>query len=45
MLAKIVTAVDVLARGRAVLSLDGDTARDGDADRLEEALEVTRAVL
>jgi alkanesulfonate monooxygenase SsuD/methylene tetrahydromethanopterin reductase-like flavin-dependent oxidoreductase (luciferase family) len=45
MLAKIVTAVDVLSHGRAVLSLDGDAAREGDADRLAEALEVARAVL
>ena len=45
MLAKIVTAVDVLSHGRAALSLDGDAARDGDADRLDEALAVARAVL
>jgi len=45
MLAKIVTAVDVVSHGRAVLSLDGDAARDGDPDRLAEALEVARAVL
>ena len=44
-LAKIVTGVDVLSHGRAVLSLDGDAGLDGDADRLAEALEVTRAVL
>ena len=45
MLAKIVTAVDVISHGRAVLSLDGDASRDGDPDRLAEALEVARAVL
>ena len=45
MLAKIVTAVDVLSHGRAAMSLDGDAARDGDADRLDEALAVARAVL
>jgi alkanesulfonate monooxygenase SsuD/methylene tetrahydromethanopterin reductase-like flavin-dependent oxidoreductase (luciferase family) len=44
-LAKIVTTVDVLSRGRAVLSLDGDADRDGDDARLAEALEVARAVL
>ena len=43
MLAKIVTAVDVVSHGRAVLSLDGDASRDGDPDRLTEALEVARA--
>jgi alkanesulfonate monooxygenase SsuD/methylene tetrahydromethanopterin reductase-like flavin-dependent oxidoreductase (luciferase family) len=45
MLAKIVTAVDVVSHGRAILSLDGDASRDGDPDRLTEALEVARAVL
>ena len=44
-LAKIVTGIDVLSHGRAVLSLDGDAAPDGDAVRLAEALEVARAVL
>jgi alkanesulfonate monooxygenase SsuD/methylene tetrahydromethanopterin reductase-like flavin-dependent oxidoreductase (luciferase family) len=44
-LAKIVTTVDVLSHGRAVLSLDGDAGRDGDDARLAEALEVARAVL
>jgi alkanesulfonate monooxygenase SsuD/methylene tetrahydromethanopterin reductase-like flavin-dependent oxidoreductase (luciferase family) len=44
-LAKIVTGVDVVSGGRAVLSLDGDTDRADDADRLAEALEVGRAVL
>lgn len=44
-LAKIVTGVDVVSHGRAVLSLDGDTDRPDDADRLAEALEVCRAVL
>ena len=45
MLAKIVTGVDVLSGGRAVLGLDGDAHGTGDADRLAEALEVARAVL
>ena len=45
MLAKIVTAVDVVSHGRGILSLDGDASRDGDPDRLSEALEVARAVL
>jgi len=45
MLAKIVTGVDVLSGGRAVLALDGDADRDGDAARLAEALAVARAVL
>lgn len=45
MLAKIVTGVDVVSHGRAVLGLDGDASRDGDPDRLAEALEVARAVL
>jgi alkanesulfonate monooxygenase SsuD/methylene tetrahydromethanopterin reductase-like flavin-dependent oxidoreductase (luciferase family) len=44
-LAKIVTGVDVISRGRSVLSLDGDTERDSDVDRLSEALEVCRAIL
>ena len=44
-LAKIVTGVDVVSHGRAVLSLDGDTDRPDDADRLAEALEVCRALL
>jgi alkanesulfonate monooxygenase SsuD/methylene tetrahydromethanopterin reductase-like flavin-dependent oxidoreductase (luciferase family) len=44
-LAKIVTGIDVISHGRAVLSLDGDRSNPADAERLVEALEVTRAVL
>jgi len=44
-LAKIVTGVDVISHGRAVLSVDGDRSDPNDADRLAEALEVARAVL
>jgi alkanesulfonate monooxygenase SsuD/methylene tetrahydromethanopterin reductase-like flavin-dependent oxidoreductase (luciferase family) len=44
-LAKLVTAVDVVSHGRGVLGLDGDPDRPADADRLAEALEVARAVL
>lgn len=44
-LAKIVTGIDVLSRGRAVLTLDGDGSSPSDAARLTEALLVARAVL
>jgi alkanesulfonate monooxygenase SsuD/methylene tetrahydromethanopterin reductase-like flavin-dependent oxidoreductase (luciferase family) len=44
-LAKIVTSIDVISHGRAVLSLDGDRSTPADAERLVEALEVARAVL
>ena len=44
-LAKIVTGIDVISHGRAVLSLDGDRSEPADATRLREALEVARAVL
>ncbi len=44
-LAKIVTGVDVISHGRAVLSLDGDGGSDSDTERLSEALAVCRAVL
>ena len=44
-LAKIVTGIDVISHGRAVLSVDGDRADPDDADRLAEALEVVRVVL
>jgi alkanesulfonate monooxygenase SsuD/methylene tetrahydromethanopterin reductase-like flavin-dependent oxidoreductase (luciferase family) len=45
LLAKIVTGVDVISHGRAVLSLDGDCASESDAERLFEALTVCRSVL
>jgi alkanesulfonate monooxygenase SsuD/methylene tetrahydromethanopterin reductase-like flavin-dependent oxidoreductase (luciferase family) len=44
-LAKIVTGVDVISHGRAVLAVDGDRSDPDDADRLSEALDVVRAVL
>ena len=44
-LAKIVTGVDVISHGRAVLALDGDCGAPGDAERLSEALTVCRSVL
>jgi alkanesulfonate monooxygenase SsuD/methylene tetrahydromethanopterin reductase-like flavin-dependent oxidoreductase (luciferase family) len=44
-LAKIVTSLDVISHGRAVLSLDADRSDPADADRLDEALAVARAVL
>ena len=44
-LAKIVTGVDVLSHGRAVLALDGDGADEADGERLSEALTVCRVVL
>lgn len=44
-LAKIVTGVDVISHGRAVLALDGDCGTPDDAERLSEALIVARAVL
>ncbi|MGD0881426.1 MAG: LLM class flavin-dependent oxidoreductase [Acidimicrobiales bacterium] len=44
-LAKIVTGVDVISHGRAVLSLDGDCADETDPERLCEAVAVCRAVL
>jgi len=44
-LAKIVTSVDVISHGRAVLSVDGDRSLPSDADRLDEALAIARAVL
>ena len=46
MLAKIVTAVDVISHGRAVLTLGWDAGPGGqEADRLGERLQVCRAVL
>ncbi len=44
-LAKIVTGIDVISHGRAVLSVDGDLSDPADAGRLAEALAVVRAVL
>ena len=44
-LGKIVTGVDVISHGRAVLSLDGDCASGPDPERLTEALTVCRLVL
>ncbi len=45
-LAKIVTGVDVISHGRAVLTLAGDgTAGAAGVTRLDEALQVCRAVL
>ena len=44
-LAKIVTGIDVISHGRAVLSLDADCTTDGDAERVSEALTVCRMVL
>jgi len=44
-LGKIVTGVDVISHGRAVLGLDGDCNSAADAERLSEALIVCRAVL
>ncbi|MGA2835396.1 MAG: LLM class flavin-dependent oxidoreductase [Acidimicrobiales bacterium] len=44
-LSKIVTGVDVISHGRAVLSLDGDCADEADPERLYEAMTVCRAVL
>ncbi len=44
-LAKIVTGVDVISHGRGVLALDGDCTTGSDAERLSEALIVSRAVL
>jgi len=45
LLAKLVSTVDVLSHGRAVLSLDGDRSLPADIHRLGEALDVARAVL
>jgi len=44
-LAKIVTGVDVISHGRAVLALGGDASSDDGAQRLSEALAVCRSVL
>ena len=44
-LAKIVTGVDVISHGRALLTLDVDSSDDADIERLTEALVVCRAVL
>jgi len=44
-LAKLVSTVDVLSHGRAILSLDGDRSQPADVHRLGEALAVARAVL
>ena len=44
-LAKLVSSIDVLSHGRAVLSLDGDRSQPADTHRLGEALDVARAVL
>jgi len=44
-LAKLVSTIDVLSHGRALLSLDGDRSRPPDVHRLDEALAVARAVL
>ncbi len=44
-LAKIVTGVDVISHGRAVLSLDGECSEEADPERLDEATTVCRAVL
>ena len=44
-LAKIVTGVDVISHGRAVLSLDADCGDRAGAERLSEALNVSRMVL
>jgi alkanesulfonate monooxygenase SsuD/methylene tetrahydromethanopterin reductase-like flavin-dependent oxidoreductase (luciferase family) len=44
-LSKIVTSVDVISHGRAVLSLAGDRSVPADAHRLGEALAIARAML
>jgi alkanesulfonate monooxygenase SsuD/methylene tetrahydromethanopterin reductase-like flavin-dependent oxidoreductase (luciferase family) len=44
-LAKVVTGVDVISHGRAILSLDADCAGGDDGERIDEALTVVRAVL
>lgn len=44
-LTKIVTGVDVISHGRGILALDGDCNNGADAERLSEALIVSRAVL
>ncbi|GEM_PF-894233 len=44
-LSKIVTSVDVISHGRAILSLDGDRAVPADAHRLAEALAIVRAMM
>ncbi len=44
-LAKIVTGVDVISHGRAVLALGADGSDPGDGGRLSEALTVCRLVL
>lgn len=44
-LAKIVTGIDVISHGRAVLSLDGGGPGGWGPERLAEALEVCRSVL
>ncbi len=44
-LAKIVTGIDVISHGRAVLSLDGGSTGGWGIERLAEALEVSRSVL
>jgi len=44
-LSKIVTSVDVISRGRAILSLAGDRSDATDAHRLGEALAVARAMM
>ena len=44
-LSKIVTSVDVISHGRAILSLDGDRSVTADAHRLGEALAIARAMM
>jgi alkanesulfonate monooxygenase SsuD/methylene tetrahydromethanopterin reductase-like flavin-dependent oxidoreductase (luciferase family) len=44
-LAKIVTGIDVISHGRAVLSLDDGSSGGWPPDRLAEALQVCRSVL
>ncbi len=44
-LAKIVTGIDVISHGRAVLALDVDGSNEADIERHTEALAVCRAVL
>jgi len=44
-LSKIVTSVDVISHGRAVLSLEGDRSDSADAYRLGESLAIARAMM
>ena len=44
-LSKIVTSVDVISHGRAILSLDGERSDPADSHRLGEALAIARAMM